>query len=199
MRLPAAGTRVARLCPVTFPYSDGSFRIHEAAGAVRRRPFGCVARGGGRYSRLYLRRCDGYIRCGEVARRGRFRPIRICGGYGTLPAVCFGRCAGLRGTRTFVCAPAGRCREHGGARFAAWRHRRRIRGAGAHRPAAGSFSSVGRPVSEGSVRCGSFRRCSIHRPATMRTPVPWSYCVPRIPLSRNRSPVHCRSRYRDFT
>ena len=66
-------------------------------------------------------------------------------------------------------------------------------------PAAGRFSSVGRPVSEGSVRCGSFRRCSIHRPATMRTPVPWSYCVPRTPLSRNRSPVHCRSRYRDFT
>ena len=46
---------------------------------------------------------------------------------------------------------------------------------------------------------GTFRRCSIHRPATMRTPVPWSYCVPRTPLSRNRSPVHCRSRYRDFT
>lgn len=65
--------------------------------------------------------------------------------------------------------------------------------------AVGRFSSVGRPVSEGSVRCGSFRRCSIHRPATMRTPVPWSYCVPRTPLSRNRSLVHCRSRYRDFT
>ena len=72
-------------------------------------------------------------------------------------------------------------------------------GGGFVAPAAGRFSSVGRPVSEGSVRCGSFRRCSIHRPATMRTPVPWSYCVPRTPLSRNRSPVHCRSRYRDFT
>ena len=63
----------------------------------------------------------------------------------------------------------------------------------------GTFLVGWSPGFGGSVRCGSFRRCSIHRPATMRTPVPWSYCVPRTPLSRNRSPVHCRSRYRDFT
>ncbi len=50
-------------------------------------------------------------------------------------------------------------------------------------PAAGRFSSVGRPVSEGSVRCGCFGGVRYTGRLTMRTPVPWSYCVPRIPLS----------------